>query len=120
MLKGIHNTKVHKDCPFDIETLDEFRNDLLNVATANGCPVHPSWAAGHQRHYARQIKRHTDRLQRLKRLHAMALGLYMCFRLNGQDGQVQKQRMERLAKEIQRLDPTIESVKSVKSVFKKK
>ena len=86
MLKGIHNTKVHKDCPFDIETLDEFRN---------------------------------DRLRRLKQLHAMALGLYMGFRLNGQDGQVQKQRMERLAKEIQRLDPTIESVQSVQSVFRK-
>jgi hypothetical protein len=49
----------------------------------------------------------------------MALGLYMGFRLNGHDGQVQKQRMELLAKEIQRLDPMIESVPSVQSVVER-
>ena len=98
----IHNTKVHKDCPFDIETLDEFRNDLLNVATANGCPTHPSWAAGHQRHYARQLARHTERQERLKLLHAKALGLYMAFRMNGHDGEVQRRRLERIGEEIEK------------------
>lgn len=42
------------------------------------------------------MKHHTDRLHRLKQLHAKALGLYMAFRMNGYDG------------EAQRLDPTSE------------
>lgn len=34
MVKGIHDTKVHKDCPFGIETLDEFRNIAMMKAKA--------------------------------------------------------------------------------------
>ena len=34
-----------------------------------------------------------ETLQRLRRLHAMALGLYMLRRLNGEDAEVQKHRL---------------------------
>lgn len=96
-LRDIHNTKVHPDCPFTIEELDEFRDSLLNVATANASPTHPSWAAGHQRHQARLLEREHRRHERLKQLHATALGLYMAARINGQDGAVQKARLERIS-----------------------
>ena len=33
--------KIHKDCPLTQEQIDEIENDLLNVATANGCPRVP-------------------------------------------------------------------------------
>ena len=102
-MKGIHSTKVHKDCPFTIEELDEFRDDLLNVATANGLPTHPSWAAGHQRHQTRQATKQAERRERLVKLHAQALGLYMAFRMNGHTGEVQKARLDRIAQEIDRI-----------------
>ena len=94
--------KVHKDCPLTQEQIDEIENDLLNVATRNGCPTHPSWAKGHQRHMARQVALHGERIDRLKRLHATVLGLYMAARILGQDGEVQKHRLERIGKELER------------------
>ena len=42
----------------------------------------------------------TDRLKRLKRLHAMALGLYMARRIIGESAEVQKRRLLRLAERI--------------------
>ena len=92
--------KIHNDCPFTQEQIDEFENDLLNVATANGCPTHPSWARGHQRHMARQSSKQSERMERLKRLSAMALGLYMAARILGRDGEVQKHRLERINAEL--------------------
>lgn len=96
--------KIHKDCPLTQEEIDEIENDLLNVATANGCPTHPSWAKGHQRHMARMVARQGERIDRLKRLHATALGLYMAARMLGRDGEVQKHRLERIASELSKYD----------------
>lgn len=96
--------KIHKDCPLTQEEIDETYNNLLNVATANGCPAHPSWAKGHQRHMARLAERQGERLARLKRLHATALGLYMAARIMGRDGEAQKHRMERIASELSKYD----------------
>ena len=96
--------KIHKDCPLTQEEIDETYNDLLNVATANGCPTHPLWAKGHQRHIARQMEKQGERLARLKRLHATALGLYMAARILGRDGEVQKHRLERIASELSKYD----------------
>ena len=39
-------------------------------------------------------------LQRLRRLHAQALGLYMLYRLKGEDAEVQKKRILWLASKI--------------------
>ena len=39
-------------------------------------------------------------LQRLRRLHAQALGLYMLCRLKGEDAEVQKKRIRWLASKI--------------------
>lgn len=92
--------KIHKDCPLTQEQIDEIENDLLNVATANGCPTHPSWTNGHQRHMARQSAKLGERIERLKRLHATALGLYMAARMLGRDGGVQKRRLEVINAEL--------------------
>ena len=94
--------RIHKDCPLTQEQIDEIENDLLNVATANGCPTHPSWAKGHQRHMARQVSKQGERIARLKRLSATALGLYMANRMLGRDGEVQKRRLEQIGKELEK------------------
>ena len=41
-----------------------------------------------------------ETLQRLRRLHAQALGLYLARRLMGEDGEVQKKRLLWLANKI--------------------
>ena len=41
-----------------------------------------------------------NRLTRLKRLHAMALGMYMARRIMGESAEVQKKRLLRLANAI--------------------
>ena len=94
--------KVHKDCPLTAEQIDEIENDLLNVATRNGCPTHPSWAKGHQRHMARQVALQGERIERLRRLSATALGLYMAQRILGNDGEVQKHRLEAIGHELEK------------------
>ena len=43
-------------------------------------------------------------VKRLKRLHAKALGLYMAFRMNGHDGEVQRRRLERIEEEIEKVN----------------
>ena len=47
-----------------------------------------------------------DRLTRLKKLHARALGLYMALRMNGKDGEVQLRRLRRIEQEITNTDYT--------------
>ena len=96
--------KIHKDCPLTAEEIDEIENDLLNDATANGCPTHPSWAKGHQRHMARQVAKQGERTARLKRMSATALGLYMAARMLGRDGEVQKHRLECINAELSKYD----------------
>ena len=52
---------------------------------------------------ARLVERpHSERIDRLKRLHATALGLYMAQRILGRDADVQLKRVKRLQAELER------------------
>lgn len=50
------NKKVHKDCPFTAEEIDEFKAMLYNVNTSFHCcnPAPVSWTAAWQRHQLRK------------------------------------------------------------------
>ena len=96
-------SKVHKDCPFTQEQIDEWHSQLLHVATTNNLPArHKSWFEGHQNHYARTMEKESLRHERLKRMTAIALGLYMRERISGRTADVQLKRLKILQDEIKK------------------
>lgn len=53
----IHIKKVHPDCPFTKEQMDDFRAMLYAVASANNLVAYPSWYMGYQNRQIRMIGR---------------------------------------------------------------
>lgn len=92
---------THKDCPFTQEQIDEWHSELLHVATTNNLPArHKVWYQGHQNHFARTTEREEKRHEKLKKMTAMALGLYMRERICGRVADVQLKRLKMLQNEL--------------------
>lgn len=106
--------KVHKDCPFTQEQIDEWHSQLLHVATTNNLPArNKSWFIGHQNHYSRIMENESLRHERLKRLTATALGLYMRERISGRMADVQLKRLKMLQKEIEKYGDNTDIIDNV-------
>lgn len=52
--------KIHEDCPFSQEDIDELQSELYLVASANNIPVHPTWVKGFNRTECRKVHDKND------------------------------------------------------------
>lgn len=52
--------KIHIDCPFSQEEIDEFNSMLYNTAARNNLPAHKTWVEGFNRSECRKVERHSE------------------------------------------------------------